>query len=156
MLLSNVEKSLRKKDKERSWEWLANTGPKVHYFKIKNVENSREYFDPLPNKPGFYMSALKSSLYKKTAGKGEIALNEQFLLFPQCFLPFWRTFHYFHEIQNCRLQGLWVLRRLKFVVWERIKEKQVSTIIQMSSLILSRSEIPIMSINKCKAECFHI
>ena len=25
-------------------------------------------------------------------GKGEIACNEQFLLFPQCFLPLWRTF----------------------------------------------------------------
>ena len=28
----------------------------------------------------------------KTLGKGKIAHNEQFLLFPQCFLPFSRTF----------------------------------------------------------------
>ena len=42
--------------------------------------------------------------FENTAGKGEIARNEQFLLFPQCFLLCQRTIHYFHEIQNCRLQ----------------------------------------------------
>ena len=30
--------------------------------------------------------------FENTVGKGEIARNEQFLLFPQRFLPFWRTF----------------------------------------------------------------
>ena len=35
---------------------------------------------------------------KKTVGKGEIARNEQFLLFPQCFLPVWRTSYHFHRI----------------------------------------------------------
>ena len=54
-------------------------------------------------------------------GKGEIARNEQFLLFPQCFLPFWRTFCHFHQIQNCRLQSLSVWKSLIFVVWERVK-----------------------------------
>ena len=34
---------------------------------------------------------LQSKSFKNTAGKGEIARNEQFLLFPQCFLHFWRT-----------------------------------------------------------------
>ena len=33
--------------------------------------------------PGFYMSAV--SLLKNNVEKGEIAHNEQFLLFPQCF-----------------------------------------------------------------------
>ena len=27
--------------------------------------------------------------FENTVGKGEIARNEQFLLFPLCFLPFW-------------------------------------------------------------------
>ena len=36
---------------------------------------------------------LKYKSFKKTVGKGEIARNEQFLLFSQCFLPVWRTFH---------------------------------------------------------------
>ena len=30
--------------------------------------------------------------FENTVGKGEIARNEQFLLFPQCFLPVWITF----------------------------------------------------------------
>ena len=42
---------------------------------------------PLGNKP-----------FKNTVGKGEIAHNEQFLLFPQCFLPIWITFCHFRQI----------------------------------------------------------
>ena len=34
----------------------------------------------------------------KTVGKGEIARHEQFLLFPQCFLPIWITFCNFRQI----------------------------------------------------------
>ena len=36
--------------------------------------------------PGFYVFAL-SSFFENTAGKGEIARNQQFVLFPRCFLP---------------------------------------------------------------------
>ena len=39
---------------------------------------------PLGNKP-----------FENTVGKGEIAHNEQFLLFPQCFLPVWIAFCHF-------------------------------------------------------------
>ena len=46
-------------------------------------------------------------------------LQEQFLLFPLCFLPIWRTFCHFHLFWNCRLQNLWVWKSLKFFVWER-------------------------------------
>ena len=49
-----------------------------------------------------------------------VGLNEQFLLFPQCFLPVWRTFRHFHQIQNCRLQNLSVWKSPKFVIWERV------------------------------------
>ena len=31
----------------------------------------------------------KKKPFENTVGKGEIAQNEQFLLFPQCFLPIW-------------------------------------------------------------------
>ena len=55
-------------------------------------------------------------------GKGEIAHNEQFLLFPQCFLPCKRNFCHFRQIQNCRLQPLSVWKSLKFVVWEGVKK----------------------------------
>ena len=48
--------------------------------------------------PGFYVSAVKVCRKKKTVGKGEIARDERFLLFPQCFLPIRRTFCHFHPI----------------------------------------------------------
>ena len=35
--------------------------------------------------PGFYLSAVQ--VFENTVGKGEIARNGQFLLYPQCFLP---------------------------------------------------------------------
>ena len=57
-----------------------------------------------------------------------MARDEQFLLFPQRFLPFWRTFPHFHRISNCRKQTFSVWESLKFVVWERVKEFQVSEI----------------------------
>ena len=56
---------------------------------------------------------------ENTVEKGEIAHNKQFLLFPQCFLPVWRTICYLH--QTCHLLILSVWKSLKFVVWERVK-----------------------------------
>ena len=44
-------------------------------------------FYPFPNKPWAFTCLLYKS-FENTVGKGEIALNEQFLLFPWCFLPF--------------------------------------------------------------------
>ena len=70
-----------------------------------------------PHKPW----CLQYISFENTAGKGEIAHIEQFLPFPQCFVPVWRTFCHFHQIQNCRLQILSVRKSLKFVVWERVK-----------------------------------
>ena len=44
---------------------------------------------------------LNYKYFENTVGKGEIAHYGQLLLFPQCFLSFWRTFCHFHQIQNC-------------------------------------------------------
>ena len=41
---------------------------------------------------------LQYKFFENTEGKGEIARNEQFLLFPQYFLPVGRTFLHFHQI----------------------------------------------------------
>ena len=57
-------------------------------------------------------------LLKNFVRKGEIARNEQFLLFPQSFLPIQRTFHHLRQIQNCRMQTLSVWKSPKFVVWK--------------------------------------
>ena len=52
--------------------------------------------------PCFSMSALS---FENTMGKGEIARNEEFLLFPECFLPVSKTLCHFHlfEIVVCKL-----------------------------------------------------
>ena len=72
--------------------------------------------------PGFYVSAVQG--FWKHCGKGGIAHNEQFFLFPQCFLPIWRTLCHFHGTWNCRLQTLPVWKSLKFLVGERVKGKK--------------------------------
>ena len=58
--------------------------------------------------------------FENTVVKGEISCNKQFLLFPQCFLSFWRSFCHFHQIQNCCVQTLSVWKSLKCVLWERV------------------------------------
>ena len=78
-----------------------------------SLNYSLSLFNPFPKKPWFYC-VCKS--FESTVGKREIASNEQFLLFPQYFLPIWRTFFHVHQIQNCRLQTLSVWKSLKFVV----------------------------------------
>ena len=72
-------------------------------------------------KQALVFTCLQHKSFENTVGKGEIARNKQFLLFPQCFLPVWRTFCHFHQIWNCHLQTLSVWKSLKFVVWERVK-----------------------------------
>ena len=51
---------------------------------------------------------------ENTVGKGEIARNEQFLLFQQRFLSVWITCCHFRQIWNCCLQTLsaWKICRL--------------------------------------------
>ena len=50
--------------------------------------------------PDFYVSAVQA--LENTLGRGEIALNEQFLHFPQYFLPYLESFLPFssHSIQR--------------------------------------------------------
>ena len=52
---------------------------------------------------GPLVMCLQYKSFENTVGKGESASNEQFLLFPQCFPPLWRTFCHFHQIENCHL-----------------------------------------------------
>ena len=77
--------------------------------------------NPFPKKPWFVRVCSTSLL--NTEGKGEIAHNEQFHLFPQCFLPVRKTFCHFHQILNCHLQTLSVLKSLKFIILERVKSR---------------------------------
>ena len=49
-----------------------------------------------PNSPfakqALVFTCLQYKSSENTKGKGEIARNEQFVLYLQCFLPVWRTF----------------------------------------------------------------
>ena len=87
--------------------------------------------------PGFYVSHHNS--FENTLGKGEIAHSIQVLLFPQCFLPFWRTFCPFHQIQNGRLQTHSVWKCLKFVIWERVNA--ISNIISVIIIRMAKGSI---------------
>ena len=61
--------------------------------------------------PGFYVSVAQV-FFKR---------HEQFLLFPQCFLPILITLCHFHQIKIVVCKPLSVWKCLKFVVWERVK-----------------------------------
>ena len=82
--------------------------------------------NPFPNKPLFSCVCIIS--LRNAVGKGEIAHNEQFLLFPQCFLPICKPFNFFIELITavCKLSKFWKILRL--VVWERVNNSSVKII----------------------------
>ena len=65
------------------------------------------------NKP-LFLFVRSTSLLKTLWEKEEIDHNKQVLLLLRCFLPFWRTFCCFHEIQIFYLQTLLVWKSIKF------------------------------------------
>ena len=66
------------------------------YFQCWAVENQHE---PFPKQALLFTCLLYRS-FENIVVKGEIAHNEQFLHFPKCFLPIWRTFCSFHQVWN--------------------------------------------------------
>ena len=76
------------------------------YFELKFILSSENAFNLDTSKCllvdiELTISQTSLGIYKSienTLGKGEIARNEQFLLFPQCFLPLWRPFCHFHKL----------------------------------------------------------
>ena len=92
--------------KLKAYKLLENTDADLSWLLFKPIPTQWHLLTPLGNKP-----------FKNSVQKGEIARNEQFFLFPQCFLPVWITFLHFRQIWNCRLQTLSVWKSLKFVVW---------------------------------------
>ena len=86
--------------------------------KADNILNEVELFTIGHNlilsqtSPCFYRSCFYRKSFENTVGKREIARTEQFILFPHCFLPCWRTLYYFHRILKCGLQTLSVWKSL--------------------------------------------
>ena len=83
-----------------------------------NLDQSKILLTLSQTIPCFYVSPVQ--VFFNTIGKREIARNEQFLLFPWCFLPILRTFPLFIKVKIviCELF-------LNFVVWERVNQKRV-------------------------------
>ena len=79
---------------------------------------------PFPNKPWFLRVCCTSLL--KTLGKGEIARNEQFLHFPQCFLFSTHLESFLPFLSNLKWScaNSFSLKSLKFVFWERVNMGQ--------------------------------
>ena len=93
-------------------------------------------FNPFPWQ-ALVFTCLQYKYFENTVGKGEIALNKQFFLFPQCFLPIQGTFN-FQQIRNCHQHTLSVWKNLKFVAWERVKEQFIAMVFSSGAVIRLR------------------
>ena len=60
------------------------TKKKYIYIYICDPCSGKRVLNPFPNKPCF-LRVCSTSLLKNNVGKEELARNEQFFLFPQCF-----------------------------------------------------------------------
>ena len=45
------------------------------------------------------LTCLQYKSFENTVAKGEIARKEQFILFPKCFLLFWRNLRHVHRLK---------------------------------------------------------
>ena len=59
------------------------------------------------------LMTLRSKPFENIVGEGEIAVNQHFLLFPQCFLPFPKQFSVVQTHLFCCLQMLSIWTGLK-------------------------------------------
>ena len=89
-----------------------------HFYSVQENRIS-DLSERFPKQTLVFTCLLLQS-FENTVRQGEIARNEQFLLFPQCFLPVWRALCHFHQILNCCLQTLSVWKTLRFVVWAMV------------------------------------
>ena len=62
-----------------------------------NVEGKKFHINPFPNKPVF-LHVYSIALLKTPWEKEKLLVISNFSFFPQCSLPFWRSFHRFCQI----------------------------------------------------------
>ena len=106
------------RDKVSEWPVTKAFANDIHVHVLRVVQLMGFSFNPFQNKPIFLH--VRSTNLLKTLRIGEIAHNEQFLLFTKCFLPFQRAYYHFYRIWDCHLQILLFWKSLKFVLWERV------------------------------------
>ena len=73
------------------------TATYICYVMLSTADHNYFRLNPFPNK-ALAFTCLQYKSLENTLEKGEIAPNEQFLLFPQCFLSILGTFYHFHQI----------------------------------------------------------
>ena len=73
-------------------------------------------------KQALVFTCLQYMSFENTVAKGEIARNEQFLLFPQCFSTCFEGFLPFSTNLKLLCKLFQNSKSLKFVVWERVKK----------------------------------
>ena len=95
----------------------------------------RGFIDKLTPKQALGFRCLQFKSFENTAGKGEIARNEQYLLFPQCFLPLGELSAIFIKISlKLSSANSFSLEDSKIVFWETDNFLPYDTILDMSEL----------------------
>ena len=64
---------------------------------MQNIDREPLFVPNLQSKKSVQL-CLQYKSFENIVRKGEVAHNEQFLLFPQCFLTIWKTFCHFLQI----------------------------------------------------------
>ena len=96
-------------------------------------------FNLFPNKPlflCFYSTSHLETLWEKE----KLLVMSNFSFSHFVFYCFGELFHFFHKIQNCRLQILSVWKSLKFVIWERVNIIMILTLSQTTNFELCQTE----------------
>ena len=78
--------------------------------------------NPFPNKPWF-LHLCSTSLLKTLCEKEKLLVTSNFSFSHSVFYPFGELLAVFINFWNCHLQTLSVWKSLKFVIWERVKQK---------------------------------
>ena len=92
---SNILTSVRKASFENIVGKAKNAGYQIFSISLNDFWTEKDKFYHF--KPFLWFLRVCSTCLENTAGKGEIACNEQFLLFPECFLPRWKTFSHSYQ-----------------------------------------------------------
>ena len=92
---------------------------KLKYHVMQGILHLTDVLTFFPNKPWF-LHVCSRSLFKNTVEKEKIVRNEQFLLFPKCFLPVWRILCHF--LLNLELSSAksFILEESKICLLERL------------------------------------
>ena len=97
------------------------------------TNNNKISYSPFLKQALVFM-CLQYNSFENNVGKGEIACNKQFLLFP-VFSTRLKNFLSSSQIWNCLLRALSVWKSLKLFVWERVNTYHMKKLLQSNSVV---------------------